>query len=242
MVYFLERKKSMRLLENRWALVTGSSRGIGREIILGLAKRKCNVIVHGREISHTRETADLAKACGVRVAAVAGDLGTRDGIDAILRGAAGATDRVDILYNNAAIQNAWKSVWEITLDEWQAVFQVNLFAMVALCNGLVPGMLRRGYGRIINLTSGIQDTPCLAPYGVSKAAVDKYTRDLAAELRGTNVLVSYLDPGWLKTDMGGPNAEHEAASVLPGALVPALLEDNGPSGRFYAAQDFKYLD
>jgi NAD(P)-dependent dehydrogenase (short-subunit alcohol dehydrogenase family) len=232
----------MRLLENRWALVTGSSRGIGREIVLGLAKRKCNVVVHGREIGHTRETADLAKGSGVRVAAVAGDLGAREGIDAILRGTAQATDRVDILYNNAAIQNAWKSVWEITLDEWLAVFQVNLFAMVALCNGLVPGMLRRGYGRIINLTSGIQDTPSLAPYGVSKAAVDKYTRDLAAELRGTNVLANLLDPGWLKTDMGGPNAEHDVASVLPGALVPALLEDNGPSGRFYAAQDFKYLE
>ncbi|MGD0806856.1 MAG: SDR family NAD(P)-dependent oxidoreductase [Anaerolineales bacterium] len=149
---------------------------------------------------------------------------------------------MDILYNNAAIQNSWKSVWEITLDEWLVTFQVNLFAMIALCNALVPGMLQRGYGRIINLTSGIQDTPCLAPYSVSKAAVDKYTRDLAAELRGTNVLANYLDPGWLKTDMGGPNAEHEAATVLPGALVPALLDDNGPSGRFFAAQDFSCLE
>jgi NAD(P)-dependent dehydrogenase (short-subunit alcohol dehydrogenase family) len=232
----------MRLLENRWALVTGSSRGIGREIAVGLAKRKCNVIVHGREINHTRETAQLAEACGVRVAAVAGDLGTGEGIEAILRGVAQATNQVDILYNNAAIQNSWKSVWEIPLDEWLAVFRVNLFAMIALCNALVPGMLQRGYGRIINLTSGIQDTPCLAPYSVSKAAVDKYTRDLAAELRGTNVLANYLDPGWLKTDMGGPNAEHEPATVLPGALVPALLDDNGPSGRLFAAQDFKNLD
>lgn len=232
----------MRLLENRWALITGSSRGIGREIALGLAKRKCNVIIHGREINHTREIADLTKACGVRVAAVGGDLGTREGFEAILYGVAQATDRVDILYNNAAIQFAWKPMFKTPLDEWMATFQVNLFAMVALCNALVPGMLQRGYGRIINLTSGIQDTPSLAPYSVSKAAVDKYTRDLAAELRGTNVLANYLDPGWLKTDMGGPNAEHDPSTVLPGALVPALLEDNGPSGRFFAAQDFKYLD
>jgi NAD(P)-dependent dehydrogenase (short-subunit alcohol dehydrogenase family) len=68
--------------------------------------------------------------------------------------------------------------------------------------------------------------------------VDKYTRDLAAELRGTNVLVNTLDPGWLKTDLGGPNAPGEVESVLPGALVPALLEDYGPSGQFYAAQDY----
>jgi NAD(P)-dependent dehydrogenase (short-subunit alcohol dehydrogenase family) len=72
--------------------------------------------------------------------------------------------------------------------------------------------------------------------------VDKYSRDLAAELRGTNVLVNYLDPGWLKTDMGGPNAENTVETVLPGALVPALLDDNGPSGRFYAAQDYKMLE
>jgi 3-oxoacyl-[acyl-carrier protein] reductase len=56
------------------------------------------------------------------------------------------------------------------------------------------------------------------------------------------VLANRLDPGWLKTDMGGPSAEHEVATVLPGALVPALLEDNEPSGRFYSAQDFKYLE
>jgi len=72
--------------------------------------------------------------------------------------------------------------------------------------------------------------------------VDKYSRDLAAELQGTNVLVNYLDPGWLKTDLGGPNAENEVETVLPGALVPALLEDHGPSGRLFAAQDYKYLE
>jgi NAD(P)-dependent dehydrogenase (short-subunit alcohol dehydrogenase family) len=232
----------MRTLENRWALVTGSSRGIGREIVIGLARRKCDVIVHGREIGHTRETVRLAEACGVRAAAVEGDLGTQAGIESLLRGVSRAADRVDILYNNAAIQNEWMPVFDIPLAAWRAVFEVNLFAMVALCNAFIPGMRRRNFGRVINLTSGIQDTPNLAPYGVSKAAVDKYTRDLAAELRGTNVLVNHLDPGWLRTDMGGPNGEHEVASVLPGALVPALLDDNGPSGRFFAAQDFNCLD
>jgi 3-oxoacyl-[acyl-carrier protein] reductase len=83
---------------------------------------------------------------------------------------------VDILYNNAAIQNPWNSIWEITIAEWLAAFQVNLFAMTSLCNAFGPGMIRRGIGRISNLTSGIQDTPSLAPYSVSKAAVDKYTR------------------------------------------------------------------
>lgn len=79
-------------------------------------------------------------------------------------------------------------------------------------------------------------------YSVSKAAVDKFSRDLAAEFKGSNALVNYLDPGWLQTDSGGPNAPGQVESVLPGALVPALLENDGPSGSFYRVQDYKDLE
>jgi NAD(P)-dependent dehydrogenase (short-subunit alcohol dehydrogenase family) len=232
----------MKLLENKWALVTGSSRGIGQQIALGLAQRKCNLIVHGRVESHTAETLQRLKAYGVQTCAVTGDLGSPPAVEALIQQVKSGPGVVDILYNNAAIQNQWKPIWEISPEEWLQSFQVNLFAMVALCNAFAPEMKQRGYGRIINLTSGIKDIPQLAPYSVSKAAVDKYSRDLAAELQGTNVLVNYLDPGWLKTDLGGPNAENTVETVLPGALVPALLEDQGPSGRFYAAQDYKVLE
>jgi NAD(P)-dependent dehydrogenase (short-subunit alcohol dehydrogenase family) len=121
-------------------------------------------------------------------------------------------------------------------------FRVNLIAMITLSNAFAPEMKKRGFGRIINLTSGIKDIPPLAPYSVSKAAVDKYSCDLAAELRGTNVLVNYLDPGWLRTDLGRPDADNDVETILPGAPVPALLEDNGPTGRFFAAQDYKVLE
>jgi NAD(P)-dependent dehydrogenase (short-subunit alcohol dehydrogenase family) len=157
----------------------------------------------------------------------------------VIDGVRSGPGHVDILYNNAAVMNAWKPVWEVTADEWLDIFRVNLLPMIALCNAFGPGMKRRGYGRIINLSSGIRDTPNLAPYSVSKAAVDKYTRDLAAELSGSNVLVNYLDPGWLQTDMGGENAHYPVEAVLPGALVPALLDDNGPSGQLFAAQDYR---
>jgi 3-oxoacyl-[acyl-carrier protein] reductase len=232
----------VKLLENKWALVTGSSRGIGQQIALGLAQRKCNLIVHGRVESHTAETMQRLKVYGVQTYTVTGDLGSPQAVEALIQQVKAGPNAVDILYNNAAIQNQWKPIWEISPDEWLQSFQVNLFAMVALCNAFAPEMKRRGFGRIINLTSGIKDIPQLAPYSVSKAAVDKYSRDLAAELQGTNVLVNYLDPGWLKTDLGGPNAENVVETVLPGALVPALLEDYGPSGRFYAAQDYKVLE
>lgn len=229
----------MKKLQNRWALVTGSSRGIGQQIAVGLASHGCNVIVHGRTVEHAADTLRLLEPYGVQSTVVSGDLAGAAGIESVIAGVKNGPGVVDILYNNAAIQNAWKPVFEIPLEDWQRSFQVNLFAMVALCNAFVPGMRERGWGRVINLTSGIKDTPNLAPYSVSKAAVDKYSRDLAAELRGTNVLVNYLDPGWLKTDMGGPNAMHPVETVLPGALVPALLEDYGPSGTFFAAQDYR---
>ena len=231
----------MKLLEGKWALVTGSTRGIGRQIALGLAGRKCNVVVHGRTLAAAEAVRAEVEALGVQTLAVAGELSdaaaVRYIVDAVQRG----PGHVDILYNNAAIMNTFKPIYEIGMDDWLQSFQVNLFAMVQLCLAFAPEMKARGFGRIINLTSGIRDIPQLAPYSVSKAAVDKFSRDLAAELAGTNVLVNYLDPGWLKTDLGGPNAENEVETVLPGALYPALLEDNGPSGRFYAAQDYKNL-
>jgi NAD(P)-dependent dehydrogenase (short-subunit alcohol dehydrogenase family) len=229
-------------LKNRTALITGSSRGIGQQIAVGLAKHHCNVVIHGRTIEHCAATSGMLEASGVSVFQVAGDLATDEGIAGVIKGIADGPGRIDILYNNAAIMSPWLPIEKTPIDVWLATLRVNLFATIALCSAFVPGMKERKFGRVINLTSGIKDTPSLAPYGVSKAAIDKYSQELAFDCRGTNVLVNYLDPGWLKTDLGGPNAMFTVETVLPGALVPALLEDNGPSGRFYAAQDFKYLD
>ncbi|MGB5715731.1 MAG: SDR family oxidoreductase [Gammaproteobacteria bacterium] len=235
------KRKNMKLLEGKWALVTGSSRGIGQQIATGLAERKCNLVVHGRSPENTARTVELLKSCDTQVHIVSGELSNREGIQSVIDGVRSGPGHVDILYNNAAVMSEWKPIWEVSSKEWLDVFQVNLLAMIALCNAFAPEMKRRGFGRIINLSSGIKDTPHLSPYGVSKAAVDKYTLDLATELKGSNVLVNYLDPGWLKTDLGGKDAMYPVEDVLPGALVPALLEDNGPSGQCFAAQDYRML-
>lgn len=229
-------------LAGRWALVTGSSRGIGQQVALGLAQFDCNVVVHGRTLRNTNETLRLLRDYPVETAAVAGDVGTAAGVRAVIRGVEKRPGRIDVLYNNAGVQNEWQDVWEIERATWQDVFDVNVHALVALTNAFAPGMVDRGYGRIVNLSSAIRDIPELAPYSVSKAAVDKYTADLAAELEGTNVLVNALDPGWLQTDMGGPTAPLDVTTVLPGALIPALLPDFGPSGERFSAQDYEWSD
>ena len=235
------KEKNMKLLEGKWALVTGSSRGIGQQIAKGLAERSCNLVVHGRKPESTARTVELLASSGVQVHSVSGDLSSKQGIRSVIDGVRSGPGHVDILYNNAGVMCAWKPIWEVTSEEMLDIFQVNLLAMIALCNAFGPEMKRRGYGRIINLSSGITDTPNLTAYGISKAAVDKYSRDLAFELSGSKVLVNYLDPGWLQTDLGGENATYPVEDVLPGALVPALLEDNGPSGQLFAAQDYRML-
>jgi len=232
----------MKHLDNKWAFVTGSSRGIGQQIALGLAQRGCNIIVHGRKLQNLETTLNKLKAFDVQTHIAAGELSSSTEIAQIVVQAMAAPGPVDILYNNAAVQAKNESILTVDQAEWDRVFRINVWALMELCQAFAPGMRARGYGRIINLTSGIADQPNLAVYSVSKAAVDKYTRDLAAEFKGENVLVNYLDPGWLQTEMGGPNAMYPVEDVLPGALVPALLEDNGPTGQFFAAQDFRYLE
>jgi NAD(P)-dependent dehydrogenase (short-subunit alcohol dehydrogenase family) len=225
-------------LQGKWALVTGSSRGIGRYVASALADHGCSVIVHGREMSHLAGTVDQLRSIGVDVHAVAGELSSPEGVASVIEAVKSGPGHVDILYNNAAIQGQWREIFEIAQVEWQEIMQVNLYAVVQLCNAFGPEMKRRGYGRIVNVSSGIGGIPQLVPYSVSKAAIDKYTRDLAAEFRGSNVLVNALDPGWLRTDLGGPHAPGAPESVLPGALVPVLLDDNGPSGEKFEAQAY----
>lgn len=232
----------MKKLEGKWALVTGSARGIGQQIALGLAQQGAKIIVHGRQLSNTQTTVELLEKAGAEVKAIAGELDTEAGVNSVISGVQAINGgQVDILYNNAAINNVPTPVFEFTQAEWLRTFQINLFAMVQLCAAFGPGMKQRNWGRIINMTSGIAGQPNLAPYSASKAAVDKYTQDLACEFQDANVLVNHVDPGWIRTDLGGPDAWEAVESVIPGVLVPALFEDGGPSGRFFAAQDFKGL-
>ncbi len=229
-------------LKGKNALVTGSGRGIGQQIAQGLAKLGCNVIVHGRTKESCTTTLQLLQKYSVKSCGVYGELSDENQVNQLIKQVQNLNIRVDILYNNAAIMTPYhEDYWKHSWDEWMLSMKVNVFAMYSLCGAFIPAMIKNGFGRVINLTSGIKNQPELAPYGASKWAVNKLTDDIAVKLVGTGVRINTLDPGWLRTDLGGEKAEHPVEAVLPGALAPALIDDNGPNGEFFSAINH-YLD
>ena len=110
-------------------------------------------------------------------------------------------------------------------------------AVTTICYRLIPKMIERGFGRVINTTSGIRDQPEQAGYSASKAALDKFTQDLGTKLEGSNVLINLTDPGWCRTDLGGPQAPNPPENSIPGVVVGAFVDDT-KSGRLFNATDF----
>jgi len=225
-------------IRGRWALVTGAARGVGRQIALGLAQRGCNLVLHSRERSHTAALEKELVPTGVRAASVGAELSRPEEVDRLVDEALAASGGLDIVYNNAAIMTRYRQDWLAAPGEdYRQSFEVNVIAPIRISCRVLPQMTARGFGRIVQLTSGIRDQPELMAYAASKAALDKFVRDTAPKLRGTGVIMSLLDPGWLRTDLGGPDAPNAVESVLPGALVPALV-DGEVHGAFFAARDW----
>lgn len=226
-------------IKNRWALVTGASRGIGKQIAMALVEKGCHLVLHSRDNTHTDALVKDLHSKGGQVIQLQAELSIHDQVVDLAHEAEHRSGGIDILYNNAAIMTPYREdYFSLAPQEYIDSFQVNTIAPITLCNYLIPKMISRGFGRVINVTSGIRNEPQLMPYAASKAALDKYVVDMAGQLKGTGVLMNLLDPGWLRTDLGGPNAPNAVGSVIPGALVPALLEDD-TSGKLFAAQEYR---
>jgi len=225
-------------LKGKNALVTGSSRGVGQQLAQALAKLGCNIIVHGRTPESCVKTLGLLSNTGVKVYCVSGELSDEKQVNDVIQQVRDLKIQVDVLYNIAAVMTPYHTnYWDHSWDEWMLSMKVNVFAMYSMCRAFIPAMIENGFGRVINLTSGIMHQPELAPYGASKWAVNKLTDDLAVKLENSGVRINMLDPGWLRTDLGGPNADHAVEDTLPGALAPALVENVGPNGEFFSSID-----
>ena len=221
--------------DGRVALVSGANRGIGREIVRQLAEKRITTILGSRDEEKGRTAAE-----GMNGNVVVKRLDVIDE-DSVYRLASFVEDefgRLDILINNAGIANdSGQRGVDADLGGVREALEANLFGAWRLCEAFVPLMQRNGYGRIVNISSGmgaLNDMGGGSPaYRVSKTALNALTRILASELRGSGILVNSVSPGWVRTDMGGSDASR---SVEEGADTPiwaATLPDNGPTGGFF---------
>lgn len=225
-------------IKGKWALVTGASRGMGRQAALFLAQQGCNVVLHSRSLEHTAGLLDEIKALGVDAYAVAAELSELSQVEAMLAEIDAKGTQIDIVLNNAAVQIAYRTDYMITpAEDYTISFMINTTAPMMICYHFMPKMIERGFGRIVNTTSGIDKEPQQAGYSASKAALDKVTADLGTTVEGSDVMINLADPGWCRTDLGGPNAPNSVESAMPGIVLGVFLND-GKSGRIFHAQDF----
>lgn len=225
-------------VKGKWALITGASRGVGYHIAIEMAQRGCNLVLHSRSITHTEKVLEEVKAIGVKAYAVQAELSDMAAVNRMLDEIQEQGTHIDILFNDAAVQIAYRhDYFRTPVEDFTQSFMINTIAPAMICYRLIPKMVKKGFGRVINTSSGIRNEPEQAGYSASKAALDKLTKDLGSRLNGTNVMINLADPGWCRTDLGGPHAPNSVESSIPGMLVGAFLNDK-KSGRWLSAQDF----
>lgn len=225
-------------VRGKWALITGASRGIGRLIALFLAERGCNLVLHGRSAAHLEGVLAEVRILGVEAYGVGAELADPDQVTELLRQVDALQVQIDFVFNNAGVQVAYRTDYFTTpVSNFTQSFQINTIAPAMICYHFLPGMMERGFGRILNTTSGIALEAEQAGYSASKAALDKITIDLGSRTEGTDVMVNLSDPGWCRTDLGGPQAPNAPESTLPGMVVGLFATDK-KSGRIFRAQDY----
>ncbi|MCR5460381.1 MAG: SDR family oxidoreductase [Acetatifactor sp.] len=225
-------------VRGKWALVTGASRGIGRLAALFMADRGCNLILHGRTKEHCAKVLEEVRAKGAQAYVVEAELTDLDAVEKMLAEIDEKTPVVDVVLNNAGLQIAYRvDYYGTPVSDYLESYKINTVAPAMICYHFLPKMIERGFGRIVNTTSGIRLEPEQAGYSASKAALDKITIDLGSKLQGTDVCINLTDPGWCRTDLGGPHAPNAPESAIPGVVVGAFVDDK-KSGRCFAAGHF----
>ncbi|MDS4029665.1 MAG: SDR family oxidoreductase [Candidatus Contendobacter sp.] len=227
------------------AVVTGANRGLGLETARQLAKRDIRVILTSRNAGKGEMALEKLLTEGLDVAFHALDVTLESSVADLGGFIHSRYGRVDILVNNAGVyldshgseETSSASVFTASLETLTATLKTNLYGPLLLAQELTPLMKQQHYGRIVNVSSGmgqLSDMEGKSPaYRISKTALNALTRILAAETRGYNILVNSVCPGWVRTDMGGPQAEKTVEQGATGIVWAATLPDDGPTGGFF---------
>ena len=220
------------------ALVTGGTRGIGRAASVGLARAGATVIVLGSDGERADQVAGQMQDDGLDVVGIGIDVSDARAMSALPE-RLGPLGAIDVLVNCAGVMSDRRAKTVRTSpEEWRRVMEVNLDGSFYAIAALVPGMVERRWGRVINVSaclgrmSGPGTAGGLAPYRISKAAVNAMTRNLAAEMNygARGVLVDAMCPAHCRTDMGGPDAPRSAeqgADTIVWLATRASVTDGG---------------
>jgi NAD(P)-dependent dehydrogenase (short-subunit alcohol dehydrogenase family) len=222
----------------RVALVTGANRGLGLETSRQLLARGMRVAMTGRDVDAVERARRGLGDAARNAVAVRLDVADSSTITSAQHTVVEQLGAVDVVVNNAAVLLFEDGdVLSIPADGFRDTFEVNVFGMIEVCRAFVPAMAKRGYGRIVNVSSGagqLSGMGTYAPaYSMSKAAVNAFTRILAATYRGRGVLANAVDPGWVRTDMGGSSAPRSVEEGAETIVWLATLPDGGPTGGFF---------
>jgi NAD(P)-dependent dehydrogenase (short-subunit alcohol dehydrogenase family) len=225
------------------ALITGASRGLGREFAWLLARDGVRLILTARGDRALQEAADEVRQ-RTEVVALAGDVSRPDHVERLVRAGLGRFGQIDILINNASTigPSPMPTLDSYPIDALTDVFQTNTVAPLNLVQHVLPSMRARGAGTIVNVTSdaAVQAYPGWGGYGASKAALEHLSRVLAAELVGSGVRILTIDPGDMQTEMHqdaepGVDLSHlPTPDVVAPAIVRLIQRDTEPTGRYEA--------
>jgi NAD(P)-dependent dehydrogenase (short-subunit alcohol dehydrogenase family) len=230
------------MAETRIALVTGANRGIGLEIVRQLSRQGLMAVLCSRSLEKGRAAAATLATEGLQPPVVALDVTDGDSIRAAVSEVMELFGRIDVLVNNAGILKEGfspedSSALDVAIDLVMQTYLTNTVGPLRLIQAIVPGMQERGYGRVVNVSSGagqLADMGSGFPaYRMSKAALNALTRLTAAEIGPSPVKVNAMCPGWVKTGMGGPNATRSVDKGAETAIWLATLPDDGPTGGFF---------
>lgn len=221
------------------AIVTGGNRGLGFEACRQLAKIGVRVVLTCRDVEKGKKAAAILKQEGLLVDIEQCDVTDPHSIEKLAERVKKKYHHCDIVVNNAGIlieKNSHSSLLDST-ENVQKALQVNFYGPLQMCKALIPLMKKSGYGRVVNVSSGLGQLSEMGSgypsYRISKVAINAITRILASEFEGTGIKVNSVCPGWVKTDMGGPNAERDPEKGVETIIWLATLPENGPSGGFF---------
>ncbi len=230
----------------RIAVVTGANRGIGQAVAQGLAKRGHHVVLAVRRVNAAAETLASIHALGGSAETLLLDIADEASAQQAARTLTERHGRVDVLVNNAGIMaGAAQTVFDTSVAEFEAALATNAFGAHRVTTALLPLLRAGASARVVNVSStggSITDTIDAAspysafpasPYRLSKAALNMITAMQARDLRADRILVNAMCPGWVRTDMGGPQAPKTPDEGADTVLWLATLPDTGPTGGFF---------